>query len=86
MRVGRDSCGPLNLSPAAGGGREAKAPVGRERGAVRTAATNGLAASGLRGRAITPGGGAGASEAGRGESRVHCGDQLELGQRGRGGA
>lgn len=77
MRVGRGSCGPLNLSPAAGGGREAKAPVGRERGAVRTATTNGLAASGLRGRVIKPGGGAGASEAGQDESRAHRSDQSE---------
>lgn len=45
--------------PGAGGGREARAPVGRRRGALRTAGTNGIAASGLRGRGITPGGGTG---------------------------
>lgn len=48
--------------PGAGGGREARAPVGRGRGAVRTAGTNGSAASGLRGRGIP-------LEAGRGPKR-----------------
>lgn len=45
--------------PGAGGGRVARWPVGRGRGAVRTAGTNGIAASGLRGRGITSGGGTG---------------------------
>lgn len=50
---------PQPGSRGAGGRREARAPVGRRRGAVRTAGTNGIAASGLRGRGITPGGGTG---------------------------
>lgn len=66
--------------PGAGGGREARAPVGRGRGAVRTTGTNGIAASGLRGRGIPPGGGTRTSEAERGRTRAHRGDQSERGR------
>lgn len=72
--------------PKAGGRRDARAPVGRGGGAVRTVGTNGIAASGLRGRGITPRGGTGTSEAGPGPALEQHGDQSERGRwaRGRG--
>lgn len=68
------------------GRRDARAPVRRGRGAVRTVGANGIAASGLRGRGITPRGGTGTSEAGRGRTLEQQDDQSECGQwdRGRG--